>query len=266
MRKEMNSKSKRKWVAGGLAAFASVALLTTGFATWVVGTNNLVVNNDTAVNVATAQNASIELSMEISEANRKIKFAETSAYVPENTDFVRVDSEEGANGDLTLDFESIKVTYGVNSGFIPSEYKLTFTVEKIVNASSEDVSGSANTISTLGTFGRTNGTPYSYFEAPAAIDLDSNNGTPSTVGSVSTYTFKPSACNVAFRWGSAWGTKSPAKFYNDYFKAPEHVAEKTAANAEIVRSELAAMHAALNGATITLKAELVKTGAGGAGA
>lgn len=258
MRKEMNSKSKRKWVAGGLAAFASVALLTTGFATWVVGTNAMSVSKDTSVNVATAENASIELSMEISDAKRKIKFAETSAYVPEETDFVRVDDVEGANGNLTLEFTSIKVTYGVDSGFIPSEYKLTFTVEKILNASKEDVTNSANDISTLGTFGRTNGTVYHYFEAPAAIDLDSNNGTPSTVGSVSTYTFKPSACNVAFRWGSAWGTKSPAKFYNDYFKASEHVAEKTAANAEIVRSELAAMNTALDGATITLKAELIK--------
>lgn len=258
MRKEMNSKSKRKWVAGGLAAFASVALLTTGFATWVVGTNAMSVNKDTAVNVATAQNASIELSMDITPEHSKIRFAETSDYVPENTDFVRVDSEEGANGDLTLEFDSIKVTYGVDSGFVPSQYKLTFAVEKIVNASTVDVTTSANSISTLGTFGRTNGTVYHYFEAPAAIDLDSNNGTPSTVGSVSTYTFKPSACNVAFRWGSAWGTKSPAKFYNDYFKAPEHVAEKTAANAEIVRSELAAMNTALEGATITLKAELIK--------
>ena len=39
MKKEINSKSRRRWIMGGLAAFASVALLTTGFAVWVVGGN-----------------------------------------------------------------------------------------------------------------------------------------------------------------------------------------------------------------------------------
>ena len=167
MRKEMNSKSKRKWVAGGLAAFASVALLTTGFATWIVGTNKMIVDNNTTVNVATAQNASIELSMEITEANRKIRFAETSA--PASDAFVRVDSgaeAEGANGDLTLDFSSIKVTYGVNSGFVPSQYKLGFTVKKITKNNS-DVTNSANKVA-LTTFDRASDS-YSYFQAPADI-------------------------------------------------------------------------------------------------
>lgn len=262
MRKEMNSKSKRKWVAGGLAAFASVALLTTGFATWIVGTNNMIVNNDTTVNVATAQNASIELSMEITQENSKIRFAETRESAPAGDAFVRVDSgteAEGANGDLTLNFTSIKVTYGKNSGFNPSEYKLVFTVEKIMKGGS-DVSETANQVTTLGTFGRTSGTPYSYFQVPAAIPLDSAHGTPTnnSENTVSTYTFKAEALNIPFRWGTAFGEQSPATFYNNYFNDHDHTSEKTAENAEIVRSELAAMNTALNGATITLKAELSK--------
>lgn len=263
MRKEMNSKSKRKWVAGGLAAFASVALLTTGFATWIVGTNKMTVDNNTTVNVATAQNASIELSMEITEANRKIRFAETSA--PASDAFVRVDSgaeAEGANGDLTLDFTSIKVTYGKNSGFVPSQYKLGFTVTNITK-NSANVTESANKVTNLGTFGRTNGTPYSYFQVPADIPLNSSNGTPNEGDTFSTYTFKAEALKIPFRWGTAFGNtesgdenQSPATFYNNYFNRNE--SEKTAANAEIVRSELAAMNKALDGATITLKAELIK--------
>ena len=260
MRKEMNSKSKRKWVAGGLAAFASVALLTTGFATWIVGTNNMIVDNKTTVNVATAQNASIELSMEITEANSKIRFAETSAPVDEDP-FVRVDSgaeAEGANGDLTLDFSSIKVTYGVNSGFVPSQYKLGFTVKKITKEDDSDVTRTANTVSTLGTFGRTNGTEYSYFQVPADIPLNSTNGTTATNDerTVSTYTFNAQALKIPFRWGTAFGEQSPATFYNNYFK--NNPKQKTAENAEIVRSELAAMNTALDGATITLEAKLSK--------
>ena len=257
MRKEMNSKSKRKWVAGGLAAFASVALLTTGFATWIVGTNKMDVDNKTTVNVATAQNASIELSMEMSTENSKIRFAETSAPVDEDP-FVRVDSgaeAEGANGDLTLDFSSIKVTYGVNSGFVPSQYKLGFTVKKITKQNS-DFTETANEVTTLGTFGRTSGTPYSYFQVPAAIPLDSAHGTPTTnsENTVSTYTFKAEALKIPFRWGTAFGEQSPATFYNNYFK--NNPKQKTAENAEIVRSELAAMNTAVDGATITLEAKL----------
>ena len=257
MRKEMNSKSKRKWVAGGLAAFASVALLTTGFATWIVGTNNMDVHNNTTVNVATAQNASIELSMEITPENSKIRFAETAA--PAADAFVRVD-EGGANGDLTLNFSSIKVTYGKNSGFVPSQYKLGFTVTNITK-NSANVTDSANKVTTLGTFDRTLGTAYSYFQAPKDILLDGTNGTTDAGDAFSTYTFKAEALNIPFRWGTAFGntesgdeSQSPATFYNNYFNL--HRSEKTAANAEIVRSELAAMYTALDGATITLEAKL----------
>ena len=63
MRKEINSKSKRKWVAGGLAAFASVALLTTGFATWVVINNNVTDSKDIGVTVDTASNESVDFTM-----------------------------------------------------------------------------------------------------------------------------------------------------------------------------------------------------------
>ena len=59
MKKEINSKSRRKWIRGGLAAFASVALLTTGFAVWVVGVSNKDASEDLKVNVDTAANKSI---------------------------------------------------------------------------------------------------------------------------------------------------------------------------------------------------------------
>ena len=63
MKKELNSKSKRKWIIGGLAAFTSISLLTTGFAIWVVGVNSTESNNDVTVTVDTAQNKSIVFTM-----------------------------------------------------------------------------------------------------------------------------------------------------------------------------------------------------------
>ena len=62
MKKEINSKSRRKWIMGGLAAFASVALLTTGFAVWVVGVNQAQNGTDVKLKVDTAQNSSIFFS------------------------------------------------------------------------------------------------------------------------------------------------------------------------------------------------------------
>lgn len=244
MRKEMNSKSKRKWVAGGLAAFASVALLTTGFATWVVGTRNMSTNIDgTAVNVDTAKNESIELSMPITSP--KLVFAETKK--PESGKFVQLDSEV-TTGDLTLDFEHITVTYGSDSGFTPAKHELKFSIVSIKKGEM-DVNYKVN----LTTFGRAGG-ELTYFALPDAIPLSSENGAITEVsGTAKVYTFRSSS--VSFKWGTAFGGESPATFYNNYFD--KNTGEKTAANAETVKNELKAMYDALNGATINLKAELV---------
>ena len=238
MRKEMNSKSKRKWVAGGLAAFASVALLTTGFATWIVGTQNKSVDiNGTIVNIDTAKNESIELSMPIDSPT--LYFAETKK--PDVGGFVQL--EGAANGDLTLDFTHIKVTYGSDSGFIPANHKLHFSITSMTGT---------NTVS-LSTFGRT-GTDLTYIAVPDDIPLSAENGSTDPVsGTANVYTF--TSPSVSFKWGTAFGGESPATFYNNYFNS--HTDEKTVANAEIVRNELKAMYDALHGKTINLKAELV---------
>ena len=248
MRKEMNSKSKRKWVAGGLAAFASVALLTTGFATWVVGTQNKSVDiNGTIVNIDTAKNESIELSMPIDSPT--LYFAETKK--PDVGGFVQL--EGAATGDLTLDFTHIKVTYGSDSGFTPANYKLHFSIVSIVKS---EISVENKMTLAGEVFGRTAG-DYTYFEVPDDIPLtdgESGKGSITSVsGTANVYTF--TSPSVSFKWGTAFGGESPATFYNNYFNS--NTDEKTVANAEIVRNELTAMHDALDGATINLKAELV---------
>ena len=250
MRKEMNSKSKRKWVAGGLAAFASVALLTTGFATWIIGTQNMGADiNGTNVNVDTASNKSIELSMPI--ASPTLYFGETTETKPVAGKFVQLEGD--AKGDLTLDFTHIKVTYGSDSGFTPANYKLHFSIVSIV----KNETPVENKMTLAGeVFGRTAG-DYTYFEVPDDIPLtdgESGKGSITSVsGTAKVYTFTSSS--VLFKWGTAFGGDSPATFYNDYFD--HNSGQKTAANAEIVKNELTAMHDALDGATINLKAELV---------
>lgn len=256
MRKEMNSKSKRKWVAGGLAAFASVALLTTGFATWIIGTQNMSANIDgTVVNVDTAKNASVELVMKISESNKKLVLAETEDLGGSDIHW----ENDGLVGDLTLEFDEMYVIYGTQSGFNPASKKLRFTISSIMNGVS-DVTRSANSVS-LDTFGRSGG-PFTYLDVPADINLDGGDSYISHPTTTTTkYTF-PSK-NVSFNWGTAFGNNSPSKFYQDYFtdNASSFSDGQLAELAGVATKELDDMKTALNGTMITLTAELVDIGA-----
>lgn len=76
MRKELKSKSRRKWLLGGSLAFASVALLTTGFATWVIGTQKTSGDGQLNIGVDTAQDNSVELTFSLDESDKKIFVAE----------------------------------------------------------------------------------------------------------------------------------------------------------------------------------------------
>lgn len=229
MKKEINSKSKRKWVAGGLAAFASIALLTTGFATWVVGTQTTTDDKEIGVTVDTAKNVNVEFIAELA-SDESIKLAETSNS-GSSTDFVKAD--ENPSGDLTITFTTLKISFGAQSGFDVTGKKLKFSItDNIeVSAPSADV------------FGR-EGTKLTYIEAPAAIDLNDTNGAKATDNGVTTYTFR--TVSFDFSWGTFFGGKSPLEFYNSKFNADSNPVAKTSANAQKVVDELKTMHDAYN--------------------
>ena len=69
MRKELKSKSRRKWLLGGSLAFASVALLTIGFATWVIGTQKTSGDGQLNIGVDTAEDNSVELTFSLDTDN-----------------------------------------------------------------------------------------------------------------------------------------------------------------------------------------------------
>ena len=228
MKKEINSKSKRKWVAGGLAAFASIALLTTGFATWVVGTTKTEDNKEIGVTVDTAKNVNVEFIAEL-QSGESIRLAETSNSSSPSTDFVKADEEP--SGDLKITFTTLKISFGAQSDFAVTGKKLKFSITNNieVSAPSADV------------FGR-KGTELTYIEAPEAIDLNETNGKSTTdANGVITYTFK--TVSFDFRWGTFFGTEgqSPLEFYNSKFNADPNPVAKTSANAQKVVDELNGM-------------------------
>lgn len=238
MKKEINSKSKRKWVAGGLAAFASIALLTTGFATWVVGNTSLKGEGTVTVDVDTAVNKNIEFTATLSDA--EIKLGETT---PVTGDSKFVKTEEAVDGDLTISFSKLKIVYGRDSGFDPTTKKLKFSIEanKTVNAPAEDP------------FGRSE-SGLTYIEAPTEVSLsEASVGSDERPGTGS-YTYTFNTLSFSFRWGTFFGSTSPLEFYNSKFDANSSL--KTSGNAQKVVDELNAMKTAFAEPNNTIKLKL----------
>lgn len=70
MKKEIKSKSRRKWIIGGSLAFASVVLLTTGFATWVITANKkLDIGSTNGASVDSASTNYVLLNMSFDESD-----------------------------------------------------------------------------------------------------------------------------------------------------------------------------------------------------
>ena len=68
--KQVLKSIKRKYLVGGIAAFAGVSLLTTGVATWVIGANSTA-QKDVTVTVDGKNN--ISASIEIDGVNNPLK-------------------------------------------------------------------------------------------------------------------------------------------------------------------------------------------------
>lgn len=265
MKKEINSKSKRKWVAGGLAAFASIALLTTGFATWIVDVNVTNKENGVNVNVDTAKNQSVVLKAELSESDKTLNLVE-----PTKTDNKFFNVADGADTDLQITFSELSVVYGndLETTAQPKAVKFSIvkTVEKEPNKVTSDKIG-----------GRT-GSEWTYVDLKTSqIALtesvftrdDSNPGVT---------TYKAEAGYVLnFKWGSFFNNMAPSEFYEGLYNTKAlgasvdegwNTDDKVAAKAQLAVEELKAMQTAFMGSNLgdtsddvqlTIKAELVFT-------
>lgn len=235
MRKELNSKSKRKWIAGGIAAFASVALLTTGLATYIVGVSNTSVSLDgVKVNVDTAKNATLELAAALQE-NSTIVLAETEIPANNEGNFFRVEVDhEGqlvTTGNLNITFTTLEVRYGADSGFDKSDYQIDFAITKVNGVEGNPV---YNYVSDP--FGREG--EKTYIEAPASIDLATAGSTLNETGTIKTLSLTNKV--LSFRWGTAFEGNSPATFFNLKFNGDP--ALKTVANADACVAEINRMN------------------------
>lgn len=280
MKKEINSKSRRKWIRGGLAAFASVALLTTGFAVWVVGTSKTGDDKDVQVKVDTAQNNSISFNLTLVQDTIKLEESTTTAAAnASGKPLVNVSANKGEGAafvehPMTLS-ASYTIKYGAAYNFQFKKIHFSIATEGNEGESNFATNYATNKVQAgnvkMGTtkkdpkdaeaitknFARdASTTDYTYFEAPKDYTIveeatGADGGNKTITGTIS----------LAFTWGNFFGSEeSPATYYNNWAtnKKINDVTDTdiTDALTEEVTQEMNAMHSQLDGKKIRLKAEL----------
>ncbi len=265
MKKEMNLKSRRKWIMGGLAAFASVALLTTGFAVWVVGVSNKDVSNDVKVNVDTAANKSVSFEMKILDTKNTLKLAESKTTAEANKDAKKIihiddDSTNYLDAPLSLNIQ-YTISYGAayEKDFNAIAFEIVNNPESKegitycsanVDASGIKLGSAAETTS----FKRSNESNLTYIDAPEKITLDGF-----TPDSHNNFNLTGTA-TINFKWGTFFeGKASPATFYNEKVDVSNASKQTKDTLATEITEELNVMHNQMDDKTLQLKATLIES-------
>lgn len=216
MRKELKSKSRRKWLIGGSLAFASVALLTTGFATWVIGVNKPSGDGEADIDVDTVEDRSVELTFSLAED--KIFVAED---VGKSNPNLTVERKTGTDRepDWNIEIGNLNIVVGeafYNSLKVKQDLKL-----KIAFELQKDVADDKNSVTKdkdlVGVRGEQTESSWNYIKLvkneftvnlpdsyPAGGKIYDINDTPN----IPDKTF-------SFDWGSYFGEKAPSEFYKE---------------------------------------------------
>lgn len=263
MRKEMKSKSRRKWLLGGSLAFASVALLTTGFATWVISVSAKTKNTDTNVNVDTVRNESIVLTYTLDEKDKSIYLGENVAVTDGNLQY-NINKEENKAADFQITLKDVKVTWGKD--FSQEVKSLDFSLPETYK-SDELPQTDVTSLNFVGRekdkIGRNNWTEGN----KTYVDLAENqnqafpgNDSENVKLDGNAYVWDIGNITLNFRWGSFFDNAATlTAFYNKKISAETDV-NKQSEIAVKAGQEIDEMHQSLNEKTIRVLAE-VKTGA-----
>lgn len=245
MRKKVMSTSKRKWIVSGLLGFGAVALLTTGFATWVVGVNKSNTTIDPSATVEGTKNSMINLSLSfvtdddkkvcVSEKNTDGTFIKTEENSPE-TDFVVTPTIKIEIG-RSLGQEAQGVTFELGYKDVLDTY---FPLANKELHKESDIDRNKVSISEATKTHKVQAEPYTYFDISEKSALtihafsddtkwqattDSSKTTLTGIGgnewgAVYTsnsivYTLKKDI--TLFKWGSFFGGVSPVAYYDGLY-------------------------------------------------
>lgn len=260
MKKSIKKSSRRKWIVGGVAFFGSIALLTTGFATWVVGVNDNKEDGKVTIGVDTVDNKSVIFTVDVDGNDNKIKLAEKEAITGQpivNADFS--ETEGVSDADFTFNLTNFYIEIGADSLNNYNKIKLTIAEHQEGKANNNAGADTTNTRDGEG--------PWDYLELvtteiqfKGAENAAAQGWTRTPSGSLeSASTIKyerDTVVPVTLDWGNYFGTeKSPAKFYNSKYETA-FKGDLSKAITDI-NAEMTAMNDALNGKQLVITAELV---------
>lgn len=266
MRKEIKTKSKRKWIVGGSLAFASLVLLTTGFATWVVENQKDANDVGTKVKVDTAVDKSLKLVAELDSAYSTLNIAESYDESAANN-ILHVEKEEGdADPCWTVQFSKLRLDWGEDfyETLAGKELSLDFTVTKAI---SEDGGENLNSVNVINagedpdyTNTRTSNTNYSYITLKTTkidINVTDEDGNLKKEYADGINLYSDTTKSLTFDWGDFYGEKAPTAYYTEQYTA-KHAEDATLEEVDFYKNaikELKAMNKSLNSATITVTAK-----------
>lgn len=207
MRKELKSKSRRKWLIGGSLAFASVALLTTGFATWVIGTTKTSGDGQVHIGADTAEDNSVELTFSLDDSDNKIFVAEDAGETNPNLKIERGEGETGTEPDWTIKIKYLNIVVGetfYNSIKDKKDLKIVFELQKDgANSVTDDF---------VGVRGET-GSPWNYITLAKSEFKVTLPATYPDNGKI--YDISDTDKTFSFTWGSYFDGKDPSVFYKE---------------------------------------------------
>lgn len=249
MRKELKSKSRRKWLIGGSLAFASVALLTTGFATWVIGTQKPSGDGKVNIGVDTAKDNSVELTFSLDDTDKKIFVAENAGNSNSNLTIERDEADTVSKPDWDIKIKDLNIVVGETfyNSIKGKELKIAFELQKGVTK------GDINSVTDdkVGVRGET-GPSWNYIElAKSKFDVTLPESYP-TNGKIYDINDTPDNKTFSFTWGSYFGEKAPSDFYKG--KEESRGSQTLREYYQKALQELQAMKTALNGGELTLTA------------
>ena len=248
MRKELKSKSRRKWLIGGSLAFASVALLTTGFATWVIGTQQTSGDGKVNIGVDTAKDNSVELTFNL-DTDNKIFVSEAVGDTNPNLKIERGESEADTEPDWTIKIKDLNVVVGETfyESLKGKDLKIVFELQKGVETDNNSV-----TDDKVGVRGGQTGSSWNYIKlAKSAFDVTLPKVYPAG-GKIYDINDTPDNKTFSFTWGSYFGEKAPSDFYKE--KEGSKGSQTLREYYQKALQELQAMKTALNGGDLTLTA------------
>lgn len=259
MKKELKNTNKRKWVAGGLLFFGGVTLLTTAFATYIVGVNRTNQNLDTNVTVDGTVNELVKLTVELTD---------NSVHIGEKCD--KGDDEIIGNPDgKATDFQITgTITVEVGKAYL-DKYALNDVTFAFDYTKTEDkYKTNNNKVSVTST---TDGVheveDYTYIDVLASSTLTlptttetGNEGGWAIINHDATVSYVMENKDITlFTWGTFFEGKSPATYYNDRYKDSDDSITDSAEDLAKITKEMEDLEAAFTGGTIAIKASLNTT-------